>query len=356
MLKKGCSILRQVTKLAAVTIAGALALTATACGGSSTDSSSSKKDKGVGLAFDVGGKNDNSFNEASYAGYEKALEEFDLKGRALTPREGESNDDKVQRLTQLARDGYNPIVGVGFVYADAVKKVAKEYPKTNFAIIDDANALGKNIANLVFAEEQGSFLVGMAAALKSKSNNIGFIGGVKTPLIAKFEAGFKQGAEYAKKGIKVQTKYLSSPPDFKGFNDAPGGRDAANGMIDAGADVIYSAAGASGDGAIQAIAKKKKWAVGVDKDQYQQEGLAPYKGVIYTSMIKDATGAVYEFIKSVHGKKAQTGVVEHNLEDQGIGYATSNPAFTEDKAIVDKIEAARQKIISGDIKVNKTVS
>lgn len=355
MLKKGCSILRQVTKLAAVTIAGALALTATACGGSSSESSS-KKDKGVGLAFDVGGRNDNSFNDASYAGYEKALKEFDLKGKALTPREGESNDDKVQRLTQLARDGFNPVIGVGFVYSDAIKKVSKDFPKTNFAIIDDANALDKNVANLVFAEEEGSFLVGMAAALKSKAGNIGFIGGVKTPLIAKFEAGFKQGAEYAKKGVKVQTKYLSSPPDFKGFNDAPGGRDAANGMLDAGADVIYAAAGASGDGAIQAIAKKKKWAIGVDKDQYKQESLAPYKDVIYTSMVKDATGAVYEFIKSVHEKKPQTGVVEHDLSDNGISYATSNPAFTGDKEIVAKIEEAKQKIADGDIKVKKTVS
>lgn len=352
MLEEGVLLLRQVTKLAAVAIAGALALTA--CGGSSSDNSS-KKDKGVGLAFDVGGRNDNSFNDASYAGYEKALKEFGLKGKALTPRDGESNDDKVQRLTQLARDGYNPVIGVGFVYSDAVKKVSKEFPGTDFAIIDDANALSKNVANLVFAEQEGSFLVGMAAALKSKSNNIGFIGGVKTPLIAKFEAGFKQGAQYAKKGVKVQTKYLSSPPDFKGFNDAPGGRDAANGMIDAGADVIYAAAGASGDGAIQAIAKQKKWAIGVDKDQYLQESLAPYKGVILTSMVKDATGAVYTFIKSVHDKKPQSGVIEHDLADEGIGFATSNPAFAEDKAILDKIEAAKEQIVKGGIKVKTTV-
>ena len=345
-------LLRQVTKLAAVAIAGALALTA--CGGSSTDDAS-KQDKGVGLAFDVGGRGDNSFNDASYAGYEKALKEFGLKGKALTPREGESNDDKVQRLTQLARDGYNPIIGVGFVYSDAISKVSKEFPDTSFAIIDDTQARGKNVANLVFSEEQGSFLVGMAAALKSKTGNVGFIGGVKTPLIEKFEAGFRQGVEYAKKGTKVQTKYLSAPPDMKGFNDAPGGREAANGMMDAGADVIYAAAGASGDGAIQAIAKQKKWAIGVDKDQYQQKSLAPFKGVILTSMIKDATGAVYEFIKSVHEKKPQSGIVEHDLSDGGIDYATSNPVFAKDKAILEKLEEAKKKIISGEIRVETTL-
>jgi basic membrane protein A and related proteins len=347
--------LRQVSKLAAVTIAGALALTATACGGSSSSSGSdSKKPKGAGLAFDVGGRGDNSFNDASYFGYMKARKEFHLGGKELVPREGESNDDKVQRLVQLARDGYNPVIGVGFVYSDAVNKVAKQYPRTNFAIIDDAQAKGPNIANLVFAEQQGSYLVGVAAALKTKSDNIGFIGGVKTPLIEKFQAGFVQGVHDTNPKAKIQIKYLSSPPDFKGFSDAPGGRDAANGMMDDGADVIYSAAGASGNGAIQAISQRHKWAIGVDSDQYKIASLAPYKSVILTSMVKDAGVAVYDFIKSVHDGKPESGVQTHDVTDNGIRYSTSNPVFANDKAIIDKLQAAKQKIVSGEIKVKTT--
>lgn len=350
--------LRQITKLAAVAITGALALAATGCGGSSSDKTDSKdtKNKGIGLAFDIGGRGDHSFNDAAFAGYSRAMKDFNLKGSSLVPREGESDDDKVQRLVQLAREGYNPVIGVGFVYATAVQKAAKQFPNTNFAVIDDATVKADNVANLVFNEEQGSFLVGVAAALKSKTHHVGFIGGVKTPLIEKFEAGYRQGVDYAKKGTKVDVKYLSSPPDFKGFNDAPGGRNAANGMLDAGADVVYAAAGASGTGAIQTISEKKKWVIGVDSDQYQQKDLDPYKGVILTSMVKDAEGAVYAFVKSVvQDKKPQFGVQQHGLSDDGVRYATSNPVLTDDKAMVEKLEAAKKQIIDGTIKVKTTV-
>jgi basic membrane protein A and related proteins len=346
--------LRQVSKLASVAVVGALALTATACGGSSSSSSSSAKNKGVGLAFDVGGRGDNSFNDASYNGYKKARDEFKLGGKELVPREGESNDDKTQRLVQLARDGYNPVVAVGYVYSDGVAKVAKQFPKTNFAIIDDDAAKGPNVANLVFSEEQGSYLVGVIAALKTKTNNVGFIGGVKTPLIEKFEAGFEQGVADTKKGVKVQTKYLSSPPDTSGYADAPGGRDAANGMMDAGADVVYSAAGASNNGSIQAVAKNKKWVIGVDSDQYLQKNLAAYKSAILTSMVKGVDVAVYDFIKSVQDKKPQSGVQRHTVGDDGVRFATSNPVLTGDKAIMDKVNAAKQKIVSGAVKVRTT--
>ena len=131
-------------------------------------------------------------------------------------------------------------------------KVAKEFPDTKFAIIDDAAAVGPNIANLTFAEHEGSFLVGAAAALKSKTGNIGFVGGVEVPLIKKFEAGYEAGAKAVKPDIKVQTKYLTQPPDFSGFNDPAKGKTAAEGMYDGGADVVYQAAGGSGGGVFEA--------------------------------------------------------------------------------------------------------
>ncbi|GGO83261.1 BMP family lipoprotein [Wenjunlia tyrosinilytica] len=349
--------MRQVTKLAAVTLVGALALTATACGGSSSSSKSSG-DKGVGLAFDVGGRGDNSFNDASYAGMQKAMDEFHIKGKSLTPREGESEDDKVQRLVQLAKEGYNPVVGVGVVYSGAVKKVSQQFPKTSFAVIDAADNKGPNIANLVFTEEQSSYLVGVAAALQTKTNTVGFIGGVKFPLIQKFEAGFVQGVHDTNPKVKVLVKYLASPPNFsKGFGDPTEGANAAKGQLDSKADVIYSAAGASGDGAIKVISQSGKtaWAIGVDKDQYKQPSLAPYKKIILTSAMKDAEGAVYNFVKSVvKDKKPQVGVVPHSLSDGGVDYAKSNPTLTDNKAAVDKIEAAKKKIINGEIKVRTT--
>ncbi|OKK06112.1 ABC transporter substrate-binding protein [Streptomyces sp. CB03234] len=343
--------MRRITRIATVGVASAaLALSATACGGKTSDSASDGEAKAA-IAYDIGGRGDQSFNDAAFAGLERAEKELDIKGAEAEPSEGEGDPDKVQRLTELARAGNNPVIGVGFAYAPAIAEVAPKFPKTTFGLIDDTSKTGKNIANLVFNEEQGSYLAGVAAAKVTKSKTVGFIGGVETPLIKKFEAGFVQGVKDTDKNVNVKVQYLTQPPDFGGFSKPDLGKAAAQGQLDAGADVIYAAAGLAGSGSIEAAAKAKKWAIGVDSDQYNQKGLAAYKEYILTSVTKDVSDSVYNLIKSVKDGKPQSGEVRYGLDKDGVGLAASNPAYTKMTAVTAAVNKAKADIIAGKIKV-----
>ncbi|NGO77326.1 BMP family ABC transporter substrate-binding protein [Streptomyces sp. YC504] len=359
---------RRISRLSRVAVAvSALALAASACGKTSTESntpeetkggdkggSSSYKGKGIGLAYDIGGQGDQSFNDAAYAGYEKAKAEFKIGGVDVEPSDGESDADKVQRLTALAKQGYNPVIGVGFVYAKAVGEVSKKFPKTTFAVIDDTTVKEPNVAGLAFSEEQGSYLAGVAAAKATKTKTVGFIGGVEIPLIKKFEAGFVQGVQDTDKSVKVKTQYLTQPPNFDGFSKPDLGREAAKGQLDAGADVIYHAAGLAGQGSIEAVAAEKKWAIGVDSDQYNQKALDKYKAYILTSMTKDVGGAVYSLTKSVIEGKPLSGEQRFDLKAGGVGLSDSNPAFKEMTDVVDAVAKAKKAIEDGTITVKST--
>ncbi|MFC9791947.1 BMP family protein [Streptomyces sp. NPDC057695] len=348
--------MRRITRITTVGIASAaLALSATACGKSSTDSgsspSSSAKATKAAIAYDIGGRGDQSFNDAAYAGLKKAEDELGVKGAEAEPSEGEGDADKVQRLTALARAGNNPVIGVGFAYAPAIEKVAKAYPKTTFGLIDDTSKTGPNIANLVFNEEQGSYLAGVAAAKASKSGTVGFIGGVEVPLIKKFEAGFAQGVKDTNPKAKVLVQYLTQPPNFDGFSKPDLGKAAAEGQLDKGADVIYAAAGLAGSGAIEAASAAGKWAIGVDSDQYNQPGLASYKDAILTSVTKDVSDSVFNVIKSVQDGKPQSGEVRYGLATDGVALADSNPKYKEMKDLIAAVDKAKKDIIDGKITV-----
>ncbi|MDX3227548.1 BMP family ABC transporter substrate-binding protein [Streptomyces sp. ME19-01-6] len=344
--------MRRVSSIAVAGIGiAALAFTTTACGGSSSDS---KKDKGVAIAYDVGGRGDQSFNDAAYAGYAKAKKELGVKGDAVEPSEGESQADQVQRLSDLARAGHNPVIAVGFVYAPAVKKVAKDFPKTTFGLVDDDTVHAKNVVNMVFNEEQASYLAGVAAALTTKSKTVGFVGGVENPLIKKFEAGYVQGVHDTNKSVKVKVQYLTQPPDYSGFKKPDLGKSTANGQLDAGADVIYQVAGKAGTGVIETTAARGKWVIGVDMDQYKQAGLAKVKDHILASATKGIPDAVYNLVKSVKDGKPQSGTVRYGLKTGGVGLADSNPAYKKMTKVVEAVEAAKKKIISGEIKVKTT--
>jgi basic membrane protein A len=338
--------------LAGVTTA-ALAVTASACGSSSSESAgSSGKSKGVALAYDVGGKGDQSFNDAATAGMEKAAKAFGTGSKAIEPQDGESDADKVQRLEQLAKEGYNPVVGVGYAYAPAVKEAAEKYPKVTFGIIDDNTIKADNVADLVFHEEQSSYLAGVAAAKTTKSKVVGFVGGVDVPLIHKFEAGFEQGVKDTNSKIQVKSQYLTETAAEGGFSSPDKGESAAEGQIEAGADVVYHAAGLSGQGVIKAAAAHKVWAIGVDSDQYAQSALAKYKDYILTSALKNVQGAVYDLAESViKDKKPQTGEVRGSLENGGVSLADSNPTFKDDKDLQAALTKAEQGIKDGSIKV-----
>ncbi|MER5500915.1 MULTISPECIES: BMP family protein [unclassified Streptomyces] len=348
--------MRRITRIATVGLASAaLALSATACGSkTSSDAGSDSKEAKTAIAYDVGGRGDQSFNDAAYAGLAKAEKELGFKGTEAEPSDGEADADKVQRLTTLARAGNNPVIGVGFAYAPAIKKVAAKFPKTTFGIIDDASVTDKNIANMVFNEEQGSYLAGVAAAKVTKSKTVGFIGGVETPLIKKFQAGFEQGVKDTDSSVKVLSQYLTQPPNFDGFSKPDLGKAAAQGQLDKKADVIYAAAGLAGSGSIEATAKAGKWAIGVDSDQYNQKGLAAYKDQILTSVTKDVADSVYNLIKSVKDGKPQSGEIRYGLDKDGVGLADSNPAFTKMTDVIAAVDKAKKDIIDGKVTVKTT--
>jgi basic membrane protein A len=336
-------------KLAAMLAVGAMALAACSTSKNVTGGSgdSGKKSVKVGLAYDIGGRGDKSFNDAASAGLEQVKKDLKLDINELSAKANEPPADKEERLRLLAKGGYNPVIAVGFAYADSLKKVAAEYPKVKFAIIDGVVEGAQNVTGLVFAEEQGSFLVGAAAALKTKTGNVGYIGGCLVPLLQKFEAGFTAGAKAVNPQIKVQIKYLSDPPKCTGFSDPASGQTTANGMYDGGADIVYAAAGGSGDGVFKAAAARKTLAIGVDSDQYNKVD-ASLKDVILTSMLKRVDVAVFDFVKGVGDGKFTPGVKVFDLKANGVGYATSGGKVDDIKS---KLDDYRQQIIDGKITV-----
>ncbi|MER6687788.1 BMP family lipoprotein [Streptomyces minutiscleroticus] len=331
-----------------------LALATAACGGTSSEAGNEDegggKEKGLAIAYDIGGRGDQSFNDAAYAGLKKAKSEFGYATADIEPTEGETDADKVQRLTSLAKQGHNPIIGVGFAYGPAMEEVAKKYPKTTFGIVDSV-VEGDNVASLVFAENEASYLAGVAAAKATKSNTVGFVGGVDVPLIHKFEAGFEQGVKDTNPKVKVLSQYLTQTAEEGGFSSPDKGKAAAEAQLEKNADVIYQAAGLSGQGVIEAAATEKKWAIGVDSDQYKQGALAKYKDYILTSALKDVGGSVYALAKSVEDGKPLTGTQTFDLEADGVGLSESNPGFAKIAGLSDAVAKAKEGIIDGSIKV-----
>ncbi|GAA3137677.1 BMP family lipoprotein [Streptosporangium carneum] len=348
-------------RLTATALAGSMLLGAAACGGSEEPTTSAKPEGGassaaapaekgpkVGLAYDIGGRGDQSFNDAAAAGLDKAKTELGLADtKELEAGSGETEAAKEERLRLLAQGGYNPVIAVGFAYSASVKKVAAEFPEVKFAIVDDAAATAPNISNLLFAEQEGSYLVGAAAALKTKKEHIGFVGGVQVPLIQKFEAGFVAGAKKIKADVVIDVKYLTQPPDFTGFNDPAKGKTAAEGMFDAGADVVYHAAGGSGGGVFEAAKAAKGLGIGVDSDQ-AKTAAADVRGVVMTSMIKKVDVAVFDFLKSFTSNSVKAGTTVYDLKAGGVDYSTTGGQVDDIKIQLDEL---KQKIISGEIVV-----
>jgi basic membrane protein A len=353
-------------KVLAVASVAVLALAMAACGGKKKDDTGNNgntKTVKVGLAYDIGGRGDKSFNDAAHAGLEQvqasapAGTTYDIK--ELEAKAGETESDKYTRLKQLCSEGYTTVIAVGFVYAGAdakngpVAKAAADCPNTKFAIIDSV-VEADNVSSLVFAEEQGSFLVGAAAALKSPNHHVGFIGGCSVDLIKKFQAGYTAGAKAVDPAIKVDSNYLSSVADAcSGFNDPAKGKTAAEGLYDGGADVIYQAAGGSGVGVFQAAAAKHKLAIGVDSDQYNTVDDPALKAVIMTSMLKRVDTAVKTFVTDVEAGNFKKGIQVFDLAKDGVGYSTSGGMVDDIKSKLDDYKA---KIVSGEIKVPTTVS
>ncbi|MWK36053.1 BMP family ABC transporter substrate-binding protein [Actinomadura sp. J1-007] len=342
-------------KITLVSVTGAaLTLSASACGGKKADSGDDgdgKKTVKVGLAFDIGGRGDQSFNDSAAAGLDKAKKDLNVQTEEISAKPDEPDADKESRLRLMANKGYQMIIGVGFAYTNAVVKVAKDFPNTKFLVVDadQCKVSGPNVLGACFAEAQGSYLVGAAAALKSKTGTIGFIGGVNVPLIQRFQAGYDAGAKKAKPGIKIlPAKYLTQPPNFDGFKNPALGTEAAKGQLDAGADVIYHAAGGAGIGVIKTVAGAGKWAIGVDSDQYNLPAVADAKEKILTSMIKRVDLAVFDFVEGVGKGSFQSGTKQYDLKNDGVGYSVSGGKVDDVKAKLDELKA---QIVAGEIQV-----
>jgi basic membrane protein A len=299
------------------------------------------KDFHPAVIYDTGGKFDKSFNEAAYNGAERFKKETGIK---FSEFEIQNESQREQAMRNLARKGATIIVAVGFSQAAAVAKVAKEFPKVEFTLIDDVVDL-PNVQSVLFKEHEGSFLVGVLAGLASKTGKVGFVGGMDIPLIRKFECGYAQGVKYAKPDAQVFENMTGTTP--AAWNDPTKGGELAKSQFDRGADVVYAAAGGTGVGVYQAAKDNGKLAIGVDSNQnYLQPG------TMLTSMMKRVDLAVYNAFMAAKNGTWKAGVTSLGLAEDGVGWALDD----NNKALITadmkaKVDQARQDIISGKIKV-----
>jgi basic membrane protein A len=300
----------------------------------------------VGLVFDIGGRGDKSFNDAAYAGLEKAQQELGVTFTTLETNEG---SDREAQLRQLAAGDAKLVFGVGFLFTDDVRALAREFPDQKFACVDytvtPGDDLPPNLMALKFREEEGSFLVGALAGLLTKTGKVGFVGGMEIPLIRKFQAGFAAGVKAVNPQAKVLVKYAGNTG--AAFKDPTKGKELALAEFHAGADIIFHASGSTGLGVFEAARDLGKLAIGVDSDQYDE---AP--GVILTSMVKRVDTAVFDTIRDLKAGRWAGGVHEFGLKEAGVTwvYDDRNKALVPDavKAQVDSLEAL---IVGGSLKV-----
>ena len=299
------------------------------------------------VVYDLGGKFDKSFNEGVFNGATKFTKDSGIKFRDL---EIQNDAQREQVLRHFAKDGFSPIMTVGFAWATALGKVADEFPKTKFGIID--MVVDKpNVQSIVFKEHEGSFVVGVIAADTSKTGKVGFVGGMDIPLISKFQCGYEQGVKYASGGKdEVFANMTGTTP--AAWNDPVKGGELAKSQMDRGADIVYAAAGATGQGVLKAAADAGKLGIGVDSDQ---DYLFP--GHVLTSMLKHVDVATYNSFMDAKNGTWKPGIQALGLKEGGVDYAldqyNKNLITPEVKA---KADAAKADIISGKIQVHDYMS
>jgi basic membrane protein A len=293
------------------------------------------------IIFDMGGKFDKSFNEAAYHGAERFKKET---GIPYLEFEVTNESQRDQALRRMARRGANVVVAVGFSFATPLETIAKEYPDTKFVIIDSV-VEAPNVQSVVFKEHEGSFLVGMAAAMASKTGKVGFVGGMDIPLIRNFAHGYEQGVKYVNPDAEVFLNMTGTTP--AAWNDPAKGAELAQSQFDRGADVVYAAAGGTGLGVLQAAADSGKLSIGVDSNQNYL-----HPGSVLTSMLKRVDVAVYNAFKTAKDGTWEPGVKNLGLAENGVGYALDeNNRKLITPEMEKKLETAKAKIISGELEV-----
>ena len=289
-----------------------------------------------GVIYDMGGKFDKSFNEAGYNGIERWKKET---GGKYADFEIANESQREQAIRRMAERGASPIIGVGFSQASSIEKASKDFPKLQFAVIDSV-VKAPNVESVLFKEQEGSFLVGMLAALASKSGKVGFIGGMDIPLIRKFQCGYEQGAKYANPKVELTSSMTGTTPSA--WADPTRGSELAKAQFAKGVDVVFAAAGGTGVGIYQAAKDGGKYAIGVDSNQNHL-----HPGTMLTSMVKRVDVAVYKL-----AKKTTPGLTVLGLKEGGVDYAVDQ--YNEKLISADmrkKVEAAKADIIAGKIKV-----
>jgi basic membrane protein A len=300
----------------------------------------------VGIVFDSGGKDDRSFNAAAWQGVLHAKRDLPVVVRDAEPGDPNSVEPA---LRAFAERGYDIIIGVGFSQTPIVEQVAKDYPKLDFAIVDGVSNL-PNVASLIFKEHEGSYLVGMIAARASKTGVLGFVGGMDIPLIHKFETGYEEGARAVNPNIRVIQNYVGVTD--AAWNNPGKGKELSVAQIGKGADVIFAAAGNSGLGAFDAAEQLGKYVIGVDSNQ---NWVKP--GHVLTSMVKRVDNAVYQIVRDRVAGRFKGGIHVYGLDNEGIGYAVDQ--YNEKlipPAVIQEVEAAKQRIIRGEIKVTDAMA
>jgi basic membrane protein A len=293
------------------------------------------------VVYDSGGKFDKGFNESAYNGMEKFKQET---GTSYLEFEVQTDAQREQAFERFAQKGADPIIGVGFSQEDAIKKIAPKFPKTRFVIIDSVIDL-PNVQSIVFKEHEGSFLVGVLAAMASKTGKVGFVGGMDIPLIRRFECGYEQGVKYQNKDATVLQNMTGTTG--AAWNDPTKGGELAKSQFDQGADVVFAAAGATSLGVYQAAKDSGKLAIGVDSNQNHL-----HPGTMLSSMMKRVDVAVHGAVTGWKG-----GVSELGLKEQGVDAAFdeyNKPLITDEMKA--KVEAAKADIIAGKIKVHDYVA
>ncbi len=302
--------------------------------------------KRVGIVFDIGGKDDKSFNAAAWVGVQRAEKELPIKLRNVEPGDPTSIEPSMRAF---AERGYDLIIGVGFAQAPIMEQVSHDYPNLNFVIIDGLID-NPNVASLIFKEHEGSFLVGMIAAKTTKTGKVGFVGGMDIPLIHKFETGYAEGARYANPAIQVFENYVGVTD--AAWNNPGKGKELAKAQIERGADVIFQAAGNSGLGVFDAVEETHNFAIGVDSNQ---NWVKP--GFILTSMIKRVDVAVFDTVKALVEGRFSAGVHLYGLENEGVAYALDdyNRSLIP-QPVLDDVDRAKKEIIAGRIRVTDAMA
>lgn len=295
----------------------------------------------IGLVLDRGGKDDKSFNSAAFKGATDAKAKLGIE-----LKEVEASDDTLfePAMRSLAKKNYDLIIGVGIAQAQTVRKLAQEMPNQKFAIVD-AIVSAPNVVSLMFQEHEGSFLVGYIAGMKTKSETVGFIGGMDIPLIRRFEVAYTQGVKLARPDTKVLVNYVGVTSEA--WNNPTKARELAESQYNRGSDIIFVAAGASNNGAFDAAEKKQKFAIGVDSNQ---NWIKP--GKILTSMLKRVDTAVYQVIEDLKEARFKGGVRTFGMKDNGIGWALdAHNSSLFSKAEVQRIEKLRSDIVADKIQI-----